>query len=327
MDLLLDDDEREIQDLARDFFAAHAGPAQAHSIAAGDAVTSLIASSAELGWFGLTVSEAQGGLGLSQKELVLAHREAGRALAPLRLLATTIAAAAVADGEDVSLLARLLSGDAVAALAIPVTSGYLLLDADSDTTIAVSVGTESTTVSAVAVTDAEPADLIDAATPALKISALGETLVSADAGAGSQAVLAVAAAQVGIASTCLDLAVTYARDRTAFGKPIGSFQAIKHRLADVAVALEAADAQLAFAATAAAEGREGAGWEASVARLLATRAATAATSATIQTHGAMGTTWDHDAHLYLERATVLDHVGSRGSALAHSVLSGTGVTP
>ncbi|MDH3008756.1 MULTISPECIES: acyl-CoA dehydrogenase family protein [Gordonia] len=326
MDLLLDD-ERAIADLARDYFAANAGAAPAHSIADGAEVGSPVASSAELGWFGLTVAESAGGLGLSTKELAIAHREAGRALAPLRLLATTVAATAAAVAGDEALLKRLLAGDAVAAIALSTSTGYLLLDADTETSLAVSVLADSTTVTAVTAGDARPADLIDPATPALKVATLGEVLVSADASVSSQATLAIAAAQIGIASASLDMAVDYARDREAFGKPIGSFQAIKHRLADVGVALEAADAQLFFAATAAAENREGAGWEIAAARLLATRAATAATSAAIQTHGAMGITWDHDAHLYLERATLLDRIGPRGAVLARELIAGEGVTP
>ncbi|MGW4338459.1 acyl-CoA dehydrogenase family protein [Rhodococcus koreensis] len=325
MDLLLDDEQQDIRKLAADFFLQNAGPARAHDVAEGGSLGPLIRSGAELGWFGLTVAEERGGLGLSPKELAIVFREAGRGLGPLRLLATTIAAiTAEAAGAD-ELLESILAGEAPAALSAATSTGHLLVDADDDTALVVHVDGATVTVYSGDESRGKHTDLIDPATPGRRVECFGEPLARAGADVAGAAALAIAALQVGIASACLDTAVSYAKERVAFGKPIGSFQAIKHRLADVAVMLEAADSQLFFAATACAQDLDGWHWEVDVTRVLSRRVATAATAAAIQVHGAMGITWEHDAHLFLERAHLLDHLSPHGTELARRILDGSAV--
>lgn len=119
------------------------------------------------------------------------------------------------------------------------------------------------------------------------------------------AVTAMAAEQVGGAQVCLDMAVEYAKIRVQFGRPIGSFQAIKHKCADMLVDVEAARSAAYHAAAEAAEASEGSTGLAVAAALAAAYCSAAYTHAAkenLQIHGGIGYTWEHDAHLYLKRA-------------------------
>ncbi|HEX2192896.1 MAG TPA: acyl-CoA dehydrogenase [Acidimicrobiales bacterium] len=117
-----------------------------------------------------------------------------------------------------------------------------------------------------------------------------------------RAAVVLAAEAVGGAQRCLDMATARARGRVQFGRPIGSFQAVQHKLADVLVGVEAARSVVAAAATAVDRGDEARALLASAAKAYSTEAFVAAASENIQVHGGLGFTWDHDAHLYLKRA-------------------------
>lgn len=117
--------------------------------------------------------------------------------------------------------------------------------------------------------------------------------------------LATAAQLVGLAEAALDQIVEYAKVRETFGKKIGSWQAVRHPCADMAVRLEAARSQLWFAATAMKESRRDAGVHLDAAKHLANLAAAANTDTNIQLHGGIGVTDEHHAHLYMKHALVL----------------------
>ncbi len=112
----------------------------------------------------------------------------------------------------------------------------------------------------------------------------------------------LAAEQVGGMQHCLDMTVAYAKDRIQFGRPIGSFQAVKQRLADCLVLVESARSAAQAAAGAAAAGDDELEHIAAVAALTCSEAYTWVTGQTIQLHGGIGFTWEHDAHLYFKRA-------------------------
>ncbi|KOU59016.1 acyl-CoA dehydrogenase [Streptomyces sp. MMG1533] len=116
------------------------------------------------------------------------------------------------------------------------------------------------------------------------------------------AVVALAAEQVGGAQACLDTAVEYAKIRVQFDRPIGSFQAIKHKCADMLLAVEAARSATYHAASVAAEGSAELPVAAALAGAYCSEACTHAAKENIQIHGGIGYTWEHDAHLYLKRA-------------------------
>ncbi len=116
------------------------------------------------------------------------------------------------------------------------------------------------------------------------------------------AALALAAEQVGGAQRCLDLSVGYAKERVQYGRVIGSFQALKHKMADVMVRVEAARSSVYYAACAAAEGLEAFPLLASMARATASEAYRLAAGEALQIFGGVGFTWEYDVHLYLKRA-------------------------
>ena len=116
------------------------------------------------------------------------------------------------------------------------------------------------------------------------------------------AAVSLAAEQVGGAQRCLDMSVDYARVRHQFGRPIGSFQAIKHRCVDMLLRVESARAAAYYAAWSAAEGSDELPAVASLARAYCSEAYSWVAGENIQVHGGIGFTWEHDAHLYFKRA-------------------------
>ncbi len=116
------------------------------------------------------------------------------------------------------------------------------------------------------------------------------------------AAVALAAEQVGGAQRCLDLAVDYAKERVQFGRPIGSFQAIKHKCADMMVRVEAARSAAYYAGCIAAEDSDELPSVASLAKAYCSEAFFSCAAECLQIHGGVGFTWEYDAHLYLKRA-------------------------
>jgi alkylation response protein AidB-like acyl-CoA dehydrogenase len=144
------------------------------------------------------------------------------------------------------------------------------------------------------------ARLVLRATPAERLGAGDATDVVARATAVSRALLA--AEQVGGAQHCLDMTVDYAKTRIQFGRSIGSFQAVKQRLAEMLVQVESARSAAVAAVDAAAAGDAELEHVAAIAALTCSEAYTWVTEQTIQLHGGIGFTWEHDAHLYFKRA-------------------------
>jgi alkylation response protein AidB-like acyl-CoA dehydrogenase len=143
----------------------------------------------------------------------------------------------------------------------------------------------------------------------VELAAAPATLVGEEGGAASWlpraldlAGAALAMEQVGGAQRCLDMTVAYAKARHQFGRPIGAFQAIKHRCADMLLRVESARAAAYYAAWAAAEDAEELPAVASLARAYCSEAYSWVAGETIQVHGGIGFTWEHDAHLYFKRA-------------------------
>jgi alkylation response protein AidB-like acyl-CoA dehydrogenase len=143
----------------------------------------------------------------------------------------------------------------------------------------------------------------------LEFSSVPGRLLGAEGGAGPAlsrtldlAAIGLAAEQVGGTQRCLDMSVAYAKVRYQFGRPIGSFQAIKHKCADMLLQLESARSTAQYAAWAAAEDSEEVPVVASLAKAVCSDAYFFAAGENIQIHGGIGFTWEHDAHLYFKRA-------------------------
>ena len=117
-----------------------------------------------------------------------------------------------------------------------------------------------------------------------------------------RAAIALAAEQVGGAQRCLDMAVDYAKERIQFGRPIGSFQAIKHKCADMMVKLESARSAAYYAACVASDGGDDLSVVASLAKAYCSEACFQCAADCLQIHGGVGFTWEYDVHLYFKRA-------------------------
>ena len=276
-----------------------------------------------LGWLGLHLSEDHGGSGFGIPELVVVVEELGAALAPGPFVPTvissaTIAAAAPADVQNAR-LPGLADGSVVAGVAL--SSSLEITDGRATGTLApvVSGGVANVIVARsgddVVIVDARgegvsssvPTNL-DPTRPAAQVRLDGATVeVIAGAGATLTAMARVlySAEAIGIARACTQQAVEYAKVREQFGRPIAMFQAVKHHCANMLVASELATALVWDAARAAEEGGDQAELAAAMAAALSLRAADRCAQLNIQVHGGIGFTWEHDAHLYLRRATSL----------------------
>ncbi|MFF2412392.1 acyl-CoA dehydrogenase family protein [Streptomyces sp. NPDC058092] len=138
---------------------------------------------------------------------------------------------------------------------------------------------------------------------------------------------ALAAEQVGAAERCLELTVAYAKDRVQFGRPIGSFQAVKHRLADAYVLVESARSAALGAAFAAVEGSSELSRSAAVAKSACSEAFSAVAGEMIQLHGGIGITWEHTAHRYFKRAHGSGRLFGTPSWHRDRLAAGLGLTP
>jgi alkylation response protein AidB-like acyl-CoA dehydrogenase len=302
------DDTRELRTSVRGFLEQHA-PVRAQ-LADDPALWKRLTT--ELGLTGLAVATERGGSGASFVELAAVLEEAGRTLLRAPLLSTAVAAVvldAVASDELPALLdgsrtaALLLDGDVSAdgdrltgeVHAVNAAAGALLLVGTPDglfTTTAEDV----TALEALDPTRPQARVRLDAA-PAVRIG---------DGAAASHARdllhVALAAESVGAARRILELTVAYLTVREQFGRPLGSFQALRHRVADLTVELEAATSTAWYAARAAATDAADLPVVAPLAKAVAADAFTHIAGEAIQLHGGIGFTWEHDAHLYFKRA-------------------------
>ena len=301
MDLELSEDESALQEGLRSFLDGRFDMATVRAQADG-LDRARWTELAETGVFGLRLSEDEGGVGLGVTEAVLAFEELGRSLVPGPVLATHLAAGLVdgaADGTCVVGLVERPAGvlliehvDALDRLLAIDTEGIWAIDLDGLATEAV----------------ARP---LDPLTPLHRVVGLprGELIAPADV-AAEWALIGAAltsAALLGIAARTTELAVAYAGQREQFGKPIGSFQAVKHLCADMLTRAELARG-VVYAAGVTLDGRgvDDAARLVSAAKITAGDAAKGNGKACIQVHGGMGFTAEVDAHLYLKRAIVLD---------------------
>jgi 3-oxochol-4-en-24-oyl-CoA dehydrogenase len=323
-------EHRQLQEVVRSYLKDHQAADAARAALDGrdDHRPEWVSGIAAMGWLGLHVPEELGGAGAGLFETALVVEELGRSLAPGPLLSTLAASATLlaAGGTELraALLPRLADGTLTAAIAVSGTvtrdrhgrfhgavegvlgagPDRLLLLPAGDDLIAVDAGTPGVVVRVRANLDRTqrcgrvwldavsigPSHILEGAKP--RATAICRILAAAQAAGG--------------AAACLSQAVEYAKVREQFGRPIGSFQAVKHRCADMFVAAELAAAVAWDAARAADES------DAQQAALAAAEAATVAlrsflrnAQSNIQVHGGIGFTWEHDAHLYLRRAAAL----------------------
>jgi len=248
---------------------------------------------AALGFLGVADPES----GSTLVDVCVLVEEAGRALLPGPFLPHTIASLAVARAEGDPELARAMA------------AGEVVATATEDPTV-VPCGGVANVVAHLEFRgprilhsfDAEEIEAADLTRPAARITATGDAEDLMPLPLRPVACVAVAAESVGAAARALEMAVAYAKEREQFGRAIGSFQAIKHKAADMLRAVEAARLAVYFAATAIDAGNADAYVAAAAAKVAANDAFMRCAAENIQIHGGIGVTWEHDAHLFYRRA-------------------------
>jgi len=307
MDFARTEEQHELAATLRSLLARRGGSTEARAAIESDAghdVALWATLCEQIGVAALAVPEEYDGVGASLDETAVALEEAARSLAPLPLLASSIAAAALllhgTEGQKADLLPRIAAG----ATATVVLEPLLVLEPAAEIVLV---------PSGAGLTVAESAPSARRALdPGLR---LGHLDVVAEP---SQELLDVAAAlatavQVGTAQLALDLTVAYAKERQQFGRPIGSFQALKHRMADLLVLVEmsraaswaATGAAAAYVAEPKAERAATLRQRAAVAQAYCSEATETVAGEMIQLHGGIAITWEHDAHLVFKRSHAL----------------------
>ncbi|HEY4457601.1 MAG TPA: acyl-CoA dehydrogenase family protein [Pseudonocardiaceae bacterium] len=296
MDLTMNADQRAMRDALCDVLRATWPPERlraATDVPAMDVAS--WASLAEVGVFGLLVAERDGGMGLDMADAAILVEELGYSLAPGPLVSTILAA---------ELIPAAVTGKAIVTT-VDTRDRTLFADHLAVATDLIAIDDDGLFQYPVTECVAEPVTRpLDPLTP---VSALtlpttpGERVGSADDAARwrSHGTILTAALQVGVAQGALDLAVRYAKQRVQFGRAIGSFQAVKHLLAESLVKVDLARAAVLVAALSLADD------DVSSAKVLADAAATEGGRCGVQVHGGMGFTWEVLAHLFVKRAWVL----------------------
>lgn len=299
----------------------------------------------ELGWTGVTIPEAYGGIGLGHLELCVIAEELGRTLAPTPFsssvyLATEALLQFGSEAQKQAWLPKLAAGEVIGTVAVgegtkavtqknmQVTasngqlSGSKLPVADGDVAdFAIVIAKDSEQAASLYLVELtasgvsrEPVKTLDPTRSHAKVTfagAAGEVLGAAGQGWSQlekifdRAAILFAWEQVGGAEASLQMARDYAMGRYAFGRPIASFQAIKHKLADMYIAHTLARSNCYYGAWALSTDAPELPLAAATARVSATEAFHECSKENIQTHGGMGFTWEFDCHLYYRRSKLL----------------------
>jgi alkylation response protein AidB-like acyl-CoA dehydrogenase len=310
MDFGYSDDQREIQRTARELLGERARPERVREHAeAGTTDTALWAELVELGWPGIAVSEEHGGQELGTVELAILAEELGRALAPVPFLPTVLAATLVehagSDAQRARWLPGLASGETPGAVGAARDGVAELVIGGADAQVFVLVEDGAARVVGRDEADVEPVAAIDPTRPAARVRASGGELLAGDVAAGlDRGLVAVAAELVGVCDQALGMTVAYVKERRQFGTPVGAYQAVSHRCAQMLLDTESARAAVAFAAWAADADPERLPEAAAMAKAAAATAGREVTGAAIQLHGGIGFTWEADVHWLYKRAQV-----------------------
>ncbi|HEX5065211.1 MAG TPA: acyl-CoA dehydrogenase family protein [Myxococcota bacterium] len=314
MDFRFGDDPLLFQSTLRDFLAKEHTPEVLRALweTPSRRSSSLWQKLAALGVPGLLVPEAQGGLGMSEIEGVLLHEEAGRAALAEPLVATSAVAVPLLRELGGALAAewlpRIAAGEARVAVGHPALR--FVEDAEgADLLLLPQAESLYALTPAAARIVAQPANDPSRRIASVSFDAAAATRVAQGAQASAllaaaldRGALACAAQALGACDRMLELSVAYTSQRKQFGKPIGSYQAVKHMLANARVKLEYARPLVMRAAWSVARGVAQRAPHVSMAKLQACEAARFASRMALQCHGAIGYTWEQDLHLFMRRA-------------------------
>ena len=341
----LDDDREALRSTARGLLAELC-PASAVRTAWEQAPDPAVWQAlADAGALTMLVPPDGGGLGLDETYLVPVVEEAGRAALPHPLTATALVAA------PLGVTGRMMTTDLGAAADPAATTGpsNIVHSATANPAAATDPSVPGCIVPATTFAEAfllrsgqelrlyeaeevdvEPVETVDASRHCGLVTPRAEGQPVTDdpetvAAAFDRGVLGTAAELLGLSRAMLDLTVAYTRQRHQFGKPIGSFQAVKHHLANARIQIEFAGPAVLYAAYAVAHGQPDASCSVSQAKWLAGTAAAVTGRAALQCHGAIGYTTEHDLHLYLKRSWALSRSWGAADFHADRVAASVGI--
>ena len=246
----------------------------------------------QVGAAALVVPEELGGAGGELADAAVVLEELGKALVPTPLLGTTLAELALLATEE-------SDADALEALAGGTKIGAVVFDSDyvvNGDVAGVVVAADGERLTRWTSFTAHRVDTMDPTRRLARVEPQETTDIGADPGLADTAAILLAAEQIGAASRCLDLTVEYTKARVQFGRPIGSFQALKHRMADLYVAVQSARAVVTEAIA------DPSATSAALARVAASEAFSQVAAEAVQLHGGIAITWEHDIQLYFKRA-------------------------
>lgn len=311
-DLNLSSDQRQVVEAAEALLSDHFPVSRLRNADAQDPLQEIAA----FGAYALALPEDIGGAGFTLVEEVLIHVLFGRHLVSTRTLAAALGARLAAEAGDNDLATEIGGGEVPVCAGLDADKKCILFDPE-DATHAVTWGADRlrlvdlaglTPHTVQAMGHGRPVAEIEQGAAKAVAEASGTTLVRL-------ADLLVSAQLLGAAEAVSQLAVDYAKVREQFGKPIGTFQAIKHQCADMAVGNEMVSAQLDMAAIAERDEREDAAFQTAAVRRLASRVALANARQTIQIHGGIGFSAEADVHHFLKQIHVLGQLGGAADLL------------
>lgn len=337
MEFAFTEEQQMIGETARAFFAENATSERTRAAMADNGIDQGLWSAfcQELGLSGIGIPESAGGAGLGMVELAIIAEAAGAQVAVLPMLGSlAMAAQAIAAGgsaaQQADLLPALLSGELIAGYVhdaaltavgnrLTGAAGFVAHGAAAGLFVVTSnTGAWTIRADAPGVT-VTPLTTMDQTRPYARVTlanAESEPLddaAAAIAAAHRAGFVAVAAEALGGAQACLDRTVAYARERVQFGRAIGSFQAYKHRLADMMIEIEQARSAVYWAACAVDEGSDEAELALHAAKSFAADTYFMCAGNQIQLHGGIGFTWEHDAHLFFKRARAIQAMLGNGN--------------
>jgi alkylation response protein AidB-like acyl-CoA dehydrogenase len=315
------DEQREIKSTARDFLSARFTPEKVRELAGSENPydEAIWNEMGELGWPGIAIAAEHGGQDLGVVELVILLEELGYACAPAPFISNAAAGLFISDaGSDAQRsrwLPGIASGEARGAAQLTDDPYPIAGAAKGASVLVLANGGGARTVEP-GDAELERLDLIDSTRAYFRVSAEGGDPLPGDVAAPlAKATVALSAELVGIAQRAQEMAVAYAKEREQFGRPIGAYQAVSHRCAQMLYDTEEARSLTYYAAWCADAEPESLPLAASMAKARASDAAASVTNAALQVLAGIGFTWEHDLHFFLKRA----EVGARmlGTAREH----------
>ncbi|MFN2543073.1 MAG: acyl-CoA dehydrogenase family protein [Actinomycetota bacterium] len=314
MDFEFSDEQLALRDLSRDLFERESPASRLRGLWTSDEPRDdkVWRTMAEAGLLGVTVPEKFGGLAGTEVDLVLLLEEAGRACLPEPVVDTAIGASLLAeagtDEQQRAWLPRIVGGDAM--VAVQLAGSPFVVDADIADLLLLERESELHAVPGPGFV-VRPVPSEDRARRLFEVDAdtSPATRMAGGAAEGAEAgrrgAWATAAMLNGLAVRMLEMTLEHVRSREQFRRPVGSFQAVKHRLADAHVLIDAARAAAWYAANALATNDPDREIAVRVAKAAAADAESFMNNAALQLHGGIGFTWEHDLHFWLKRGNAL----------------------